>query len=236
VHNLGISGYKTLSDVPYVVREELNERRSVPPGTYILRVLRQRGSFPHLASNEVKFQVVPATPEWQAEQLAGALALLDADHKNLTQTEYEQTKHAERVLRFLGSEAATRELARRFWFHDQQWFRPNISPGSASSSYGLYDEQLSQDFWEFKFGLIGSPHRELAIRELEAAVHDTKHPATPAMVETLALLEIMSNPKYQIPPYGGSANEEWNRQWEAQREVRADAYNDLVAKISKKIQ
>jgi hypothetical protein len=43
--------------------------------------------------------------------LAGALALLEADRKKLTQTEYGQTKHAERVLRSLGSEAATRELA-----------------------------------------------------------------------------------------------------------------------------
>jgi hypothetical protein len=233
----GLGGSQTLSDVPYVIREELNEWRSVPAGRYSLRVLSHRGSVPDLASNEVRFQVIAATPEWQARQLARALVLLDADHKRLTQAEFEQAKHAERVLRFLGSEAATRELARRFWSHDQQGFRPNIhSPGTAYPSYVEYEYQLSVDLSNFEFGLIGSPHRELAIQELVAALHDRQRPATPAMVKTLALLEIMSKPEYQMAPYDNSANEEWKKQWDARRRVRADAYEELVAKLSKEIQ
>lgn len=50
--------------VTYVDNLELNQWKSVPPGTYSLRMG---------ISNEVKFQVLPATPEWQAEQLASAL-------------------------------------------------------------------------------------------------------------------------------------------------------------------
>jgi hypothetical protein len=233
----GIGGYQTLGAAPYVIKEELNEWKSLSPGAYTLRVVSQRASVPDLASNEVRFQVVPATPEWQSKELVRALALLDADHKKLTETEYEQTKHAERVLRFLGSEAATSELARRFWFHDQQWFRPTIhTPGTAHPNYVEYEYQLSVDLSNFEFGLIGSPHRELAIQELEVAIHDRQHSATPAMLQTLALLEIMSNSEYQIPPYDGSANEEWKKQWEARRQVRADAYKDLVTKLSKEIQ
>jgi hypothetical protein len=87
--------------VPYVDNIMLNDSTSVPPGNYSLRLG---------ISNEVKFQVLPATLEWQAEQLASALAVLDGDHKKDKPSDIEQTKQALRVLRFLGSEASTREL------------------------------------------------------------------------------------------------------------------------------
>src|SRR5580693_9459877 len=97
--------------VTYVDDIVLNEWKSMPPGTYSLRIG---------ISNEVTFQVLPATPEWQAEQLAKALAVLDADHTKDTPSDIERTKQALRVLRFLGSKNSTRELARRFWFYDQK--------------------------------------------------------------------------------------------------------------------
>lgn len=231
----GPTGIKTLSSVPYVINEDLNEWKSMAPGRYSLRVLSHRGQF-SFVSNEVDFQVIPATPQWQAKKLADALALLDADHSRITQAEFEQAQHAERVLRFLGSDAATHELVRRFWNHDQKWFPLSPTPSRSYPSYIFYQEQLRQDSWNFKAGLIGSPHRELAIQELQQAVHDRQRPATPNMVQTLALLEIMSNPEYQIPPYGGSANDEEKKQWEARRQVRADAYQNLVVKLSKEIQ
>jgi hypothetical protein len=182
--------YQTLSAVPYVVREELNEWKSMPPGSYSLRVVNHAVA---VASNDVRFQVLPASPEWQAEQLARALVVLDANHKQPTQAEIEQTEHAVRVLRFLGSEASTRELARRFWSHDQQ---RSPTSGVAYPSYGFYRYERSQSYWDFKAGLIGSPYRAVAIQELTAAINDPLHPATRAMVETLALLEIQSNPAY----------------------------------------
>jgi hypothetical protein len=185
-----------------------------------------------VASNEVRFQVLPASPEWQAEQLARALAVLDANHKKPAEAELdEQTKHAVRVLRFLGSEGATRELARRFWSYDQQ--RSN-TPRVAYPSYGFYAYERSQSYWDFKAGLIGSPHRAVAIEELTAAIDDPQHPATRAMVETLALLEIQSNPEYPrfLLPYDGSHSDEW----EKQQRAKAAAYNDLVAKLLTRVQ
>jgi hypothetical protein len=172
--------------VTYVDDMELNEWKSVPPGNYSLRMG---------ISNEVKFQVLPATPEWQAEQLASAMAVLDADHAKDTPSDMERTKQAVRVLRFLGSEASTRELARRFWFYDRQ---RQVHPISAEYPINpfFYGYERSQDYWDIKAGLIASPYRAVAIEELTAAIHDPQHPATRAMVETLALLEIQSKTEY----------------------------------------
>ena len=172
--------------VTYVDEIVLNESKSVAPGNYTLRMG---------ISNDVTFQVLPATPEWQAEQLAKALAVLDADHAKGTPSDIERTKQALRVLRFLGSQNSTRELARRFWFYGQK-----RQVHAISAEYPInplfYGYERTQDYWDIKAGLIASPYRAAAIEELTAAIHDPKHPATRAMVETLALLEIQSKSEY----------------------------------------
>lgn len=230
--------------VPYVDEMVLNESKSVPPGNYILRMG---------ISNEVKFQVLPATPEWQAEQLANALAVLDADHTKDRPPDVERTKQALRVLRFLGSEASTRELARRFWFYDQ---KPQIHPLKAEYPINLlfYGYERSQDYWDIKAGLIASPYRAAAIEELTATIHDPQHPATRAMVETLALLEIQSNPEYprfipmrqynqmelQSPtpecPFLFLPCASRPNKFEKQRQAKGAAYNALVAELLKQVQ
>jgi len=221
----------------------LNDSKAVPPGNYSLRLG---------ISNEVKFQVLPATPEWQAEQLASALAVLDADHTKDTPSEIERTNQAVRVLRFLGSEASTRELARRFWFYDRQ---RQVHPISAEYPINpfFYGYERSQDYWDIKAGLIASPYRAVAIEELTAAVHDPQHPATRAMVETLALLEIHSKPEYprfipiwqygqvelQSPtpdcPFLFLPCASHPSKLEKQRQAKGAAFNDLVAELLKQV-
>jgi hypothetical protein len=227
--------------VPYVDNIVLNDSTSVPPGNYSLRLG---------ISNEVKFQVLPATPEWQAEQLASALAVLDGDHKKDKPSDIERTKQALRVLRFLGSESSTRELARRFWSYDRQ---RQVHPISAEYTINLffYGYERSQDYWDIKAGLIASPYREVAIQELTAAIHDPQHPATRAMVERLALLEIQSKPEYPrfIPmrqynqvelrsptpdcPFLFLPCASHPSKFEKQRQAEGAAYNDLVAELLK---
>jgi hypothetical protein len=204
-------------------------------------------------SNEVKFQVLPATPEWQAEQLASAVAVLDADHTKDPPSDIERTKQAVRVLRFLGSEASTRELARRFWFYDRQC---QVHPISAEYPINLffYGYERTQDYWDIKAGLIASPYRAVAIQELTAAIHDPHHPATRAMVETLALLEIQSKPDYPrfIPmrqynqvelqpptpecPFLLMPCASRPSKFETLRQAKGAAYNDLVAELLKQVQ
>jgi hypothetical protein len=213
-----------LSGVPHKIAEDVNEWKSPPPGSYTLFVVSHRVEGPPdqnghqeeqtVVSNKVRFRVNPATPEWQAEQLAVVVAQLDADYSNFSTQDFVRiTGQAERVLRFLGSEAATRELARRFWTHD-----------------------MRQDGWNFRAGLISSAHRAAAIHELQRAVDDTKHPATRNMLETLAFLEIMSDPNYQIAADANNASDEWKKQWEARRGGRSVAFRNLVAKLQKQIQ
>src|SRR5882762_4014271 len=171
----GLGGEHALDQTPYVVALELNEWQSLPPGGYRLRVVSHRvrvaaaasepgsGMTPvPLASNTVEFQVIAATPAWQAEQLAEAVSVL-ANPGSSDQ----QAAHAARVLRFLGSEAGTRELARRFWAQNDQ-------------PHG----------WDFMFGLVASPHRATAIEGLKAATADPQHAVTRELVQTLAFLEI----------------------------------------------
>jgi hypothetical protein len=147
-------------------------------------------------SNELEFQVIKAPPAWQAEQLAAAERALDsADPRG------EQAKHGARVLRFLGSEAATRELARRFWAGNDQPFG-----------------------WDLKFGLFGSPFRATAIEAMKTALMDPQHPVTQEFVQVLSLLEIQADPKYQLPKYEEKNKEAWTKA----REAQVEALNKLV--------
>jgi hypothetical protein len=86
----------------------------------------------------------------------------------------------------LGSEAATRELAQRFWSGNDQPFG-----------------------WDMKFGLFGSPYRAAAIAVMNTALRDPQHPVTQEFVETLATLEMQSDPRYRLPKYDEKNKEDW---------------------------
>ena len=79
----GLGGEQDLSRKPYPINLELNEWKSLPPGSYRLSIVSHRATVPTdndpsgmgvppipLRSNVVEFQVVKADPEWQGEQLA----------------------------------------------------------------------------------------------------------------------------------------------------------------------
>ncbi|MGC2727669.1 MAG: hypothetical protein WA254_00620 [Candidatus Sulfotelmatobacter sp.] len=176
--------------------------------------------------------------------------MLDADHTKDTPSDIERTKQALRVLRFLGSETSTRELARRFWVYDQ---KRQVRPISAEYPINpfFYGYERTRDYWDIKAGSIASPYRAVAIEELTAAIHDRRHPATRAMVETLALLEIQSKSEYPrfipIRQYGQielqSPTPECPlltlpcairpSELEKQRQAKGAAYNYLVAELLK---
>lgn len=163
---------------PFDVQIELNEWQSLPPGDYRLSINGNRvtvrnnedsmgfgGAQVSLRSNTVAFRIIGAEPAWQAAQLASAVAILDS-----AASKQEDKNHAARILRFLGSEDSTRELARRYI--------------SSDKPFG----------WDFKFGLFGSPHRAIAIQAMHEAITNPDHPVTTEFVETLAALELQSDP------------------------------------------
>jgi hypothetical protein len=204
----GIGGAQPLSSAAATIDIELNEWKSLPPGRYQLRLVSSRvqrqatagetgGSilFVPLRSNTIEFQIVGA-PDWQASELDSAIRALDS---GLTE---ESKRHGARVLRFLGSDAATRELAKRF----------------ADSK----DQVLNTDL---KFGLIGSPRRQVAIDAMKAAITNPQYGIRNDFIETLALLEVQTKSEYDLPLFT-----EANRAaWDAARERKLDAYRAAIA-------
>lgn len=177
VASSNIAAHTLLKKNPFRLDLDLNEWKSLPPGNYRLVVETQRVSqvtatgelVPVLVrSNPVQFQVVDADSAWQDQQLAAAVKALDSGSA-------EQARHAARVLRFLGTEAATHELATRYWSLNRQ-----------------------ANGWDLMFGLVGSPHRDMAIQEMRNAISDPQHPITREFLKTLALLEaVAADPQFK---------------------------------------
>lgn len=217
----GLGGEQDLSDKPFSVNLELNEWMSLPPGSYRLSIVGHRVTVPTenspyessarsipLRSNEVQFEVVKANPAWQGEQLAAAKRTLDSADPTS-----EDAKHAARVLRFLGSEDATRDLARRFWSGNEQPFG-----------------------WDLKFGLLGSPYRAAAIAGMKAALTGSQHPVTQEFVQTLATLEMQSDPKSRLPKYDESNQEAWIKARDAYSAAFDKKMSDHMSEVAAALQ
>ena len=208
----GLFSVDYLNAEPKTIHLELNEWLSIPPGSYHLRIAGHRVGLPgekgkydmsgepfSLLSNEIEFTVTPATPEWRAQALAEAVSTLDsADPKS------EEAHHAARTLRFLGTEGAMREMARRYW-------AGNESPNG----------------WEFRLGLYNPSHRAAAIEEMKAEIADPAHPVSQEFIRALADLEMFSNPKYDLPPYDPNKQDEY----EAFMKQRDAAENAIIADL-----
>jgi hypothetical protein len=215
----GLSSEVDVGEKPFEIDLDLNEWKTLPPGSYHVTVVGNRikrgteadmrkwnkPNIP-LRSNSVEFEVVAADPDWQAAQLGAATRTLDSPDAS-----DEEKKHAARVLRFLGSEGATRELARRY-----------LSSGDGFS-------------WEMKFGLFGSPHRALAIDAMRAELTDAQHPVTQEYVDTLVRLEMQSDEHYRMPRYDPSHQEEFNKAreaYEAEFKKRVNNYFSEAAEFA----
>ncbi len=213
----GIFSEQDPAQHPLTMELELNEWESLPSGSYRLTIIGNRLGLGQerdatswhntnipLRSNAVEFEVASADPDWQASQLRGASRILDSPDAKT-----EEKEHAARILRFLGSEASTRELARR---------------------YGSVDDPFE---WEFKFGLFSTPHRELAIQAMKAELSDPEHPVTRAYISTLVALEMLVDPKWRLPAYDSSRPEEWHRASDAHYAEVERRVNEYMQQASK---
>lgn len=193
----GLSSNQDLRRSP-AIKIELNEWRSLPPGSYKISIVGNRinsgtekdlsswGNDPiPLRSNPITIRVEKAGLSWQTMQLSDAVKALDSPN-----TTENQKRHAIRVLRFLGSEDATRELVRRFMTGPQELL------------------------WDSKAGLYGSPFRPTAILEMKAALNTTRGHVREEFVDTLVNLELQSDSRYR-PSQTDHKNDE----------VRARAFN-----------
>jgi len=158
----GLSGFQKLSEHPAVIHRALNEWvRFNQPGRYHVvvtssRVSRVGAEFlskpREVPSDGLWLTVIPATPEWQAATLGEALA----HDKNETR--------AIAMLRYLGTPAAAREMARR-----------------------LNDQNAA---YEFKLGLASTPAREAALKSLDELLNDPDFPVNGLFLDTMSLVAL----------------------------------------------
>ncbi|HEX8070539.1 MAG TPA: hypothetical protein VF546_11340 [Pyrinomonadaceae bacterium] len=209
----GLSSTPTLEAKPYVVPADLNEWfRFDRPGRFRLyvtspRVYSQRAragreSFV-LTSNVVTFDVLPAEPAWARQRLRAITQTLDAPGQGSARRE------TCRELRFLNTEAATRELVRRFQGHDECDF-------------------------DYAFGLYGTPHRALAVAEMERQLGAPAFPVTRAFLNTLARLAFWSQNPPPLPPYPDDTErrKDWEELWHARRAAQAQVVGRYLERLA----
>ncbi|HLM56941.1 MAG TPA: hypothetical protein VK422_12555, partial [Pyrinomonadaceae bacterium] len=214
----GLRAYPELEAKPYVVNAELNERvRFERPGRYRLYVTshrvaplrrREEDGETLVTSNVVEFEILPADPAWSKRALAEAVRVLDSKGAGANH------RAACRVLRFLNTEAATRELARHF--------REDESPGGCER--------------EFNFGLLATPHRALAVSEMERRLVAPDHPVTTEFLRTLAFLSLLQQQGFApLPPYvpGDEARTElFTKEYERRRAAYKTTLDGYVRRLA----
>jgi len=211
----GLGGVRTLDEDAAIVYADLNEWiRFQSPGRYRLiaassRVSRRApedqqnhwGTPVELTSNTVELEILPFSAAVAIEQIQKALLILDRPRDPEKEAE---RRVACRALRFLGTEAAARELARRFTGQDQQC-----------------------DF-EYMAGLFSSPHRALILEMLEGQLESPDHPLTSRYIYTLSALAHMhqygSLPRYPADA-SSKAKEDWQKDYNQRVQSRQELYN-----------
>ena len=202
----GIRSIPDLTDKPHVMPVELNEwQRIDKPGHYRLYVVSSRvgrkgggRTFLDNASSPVVSNVIEF--DVLPPGTKWPTQKLNEAISALTKPGGDH-RAACRILRFLGTTAAATEMRKRFRGDDQQCE------------------------WNYKFGLIGSPHRDYVIRDMENAISLREQPVTSHFIDTLAVLEFTKRAT-ALPPYP-AGNEEQIRQWQIESERRRSLYNEL---------
>lgn len=203
----GLRGYPELTNKPEVITAELNEwMRFDKPGRYRLYVVSHR-----VAKMKVKGDPFGGTGQTTVSNVLD-FEILPVDKKWSAQKLNEAVtllakpdadhRGACRILRFLGTTQAASEMIKRFRGDDR-----------------------GCDF-EFGFGLIGSPHRDFIIREMENALSSPEQPIVTSFINNLALLEFTRQTP-AIPPYPVEGTDEQARQWQDQRKELLRALEQL---------
>jgi len=182
----GLFSEQQVTAKPISTALELNEWVTLPPGEYRLRVLSKRISlgsegnyktWDHASvpvqSDWISFRITKPEPAWQLSTLRDATTTLDS-----ASSTPDQEEHAARVLRFLNSEDAARDLARRFW----------KSEGNLR--------------WNFEAGLYGTPFRRTAIQEMKTVLRESRDGTRDWFIDVLVNLEMQSDPRFRQLRYG----------------------------------
>lgn len=211
----GLRGIPDLTEKPYLITAELNEwQRIEKPGHYRMYVVSsrvgekgERGTFLDNGSSPVISNVIEfdVLPADQKWTRQKLSEALSA----LTKLDADH-KSGCRTLRFLGTTAAATEMRKRFRGDDNKCE------------------------WQYKFGLIGSPHRDFVIRDMENAISLREQPVTSHFISTLAFLEFIKRAG-PAPPYTGDTDGQISQQRQSlYDELRVHYLRQLVIAIPQK--
>ena len=209
----GLRGFGELTDKPRLINAELNEwKRLDKPAHYRLYVV----------SHRVGAKTRSIDPLANGKPVASNVVefeILPADKKWANQKLNEATAALSkpldddrspcRTLRFLSTMAAASEMVRRF-------------RGDHKCDY------------EYQFGLIGSPHRHLVIREMEKTLSSPQHPVSGSFLYVLTLLEL-TRQQPAPPSYPVNGTDEQVSQWQTQQSQRRSAFEQLQVNYARQL-
>lgn len=175
----GLTNHEFLKPKAWTINLDLNEWvRFTKPGEYKLTVTSTRvkvvdsskpyGTAPVAAvSNEVTLKILPRDPQWEKRAYEEAVATLSNPSAATEDTlGRSQRLRALEILRFLGTEDATRELANQ-----------------------LRSEAWSRGDFVCYIGLVTSPHRAVGLEALKERLVEPDRPIDDSIIDTLVRLE-----------------------------------------------
>ncbi len=203
----GLGGIRQLDAAPFSAEAELNEWWTLKPAHYRVhaisrRVARQPGrgeqtpdarASETLRSNTIEFEVKPADPAWQAEQLRGAVQAFTGASSP------DDVRGAARTLRFLNTKDSTRALAR------------------------LFEGYQQTGGWDLLAGLYGSPRRDLAIEAMRAEVAVPDRAITNDFLRALVDLQVTADRAWDPPAFTAAEDAEAATVFWTRREAHTQA-------------
>ncbi|MFZ1035438.1 MAG: hypothetical protein WAN72_25885 [Candidatus Acidiferrales bacterium] len=174
----GLTSFDFLTSTPKIIHLNLNEWVSFDrPGTYRVSVVshrvgdsaitdESRGNEIELKSNWIAIRIVVPDPSWQSAQLANARQVLDHTPQPPPPVQDPAREAAMAQLRYLGTEAAAREMARRL--------RGDDNNGDVACV----------------FGLIASPHRDAGLAEMNRLFTAPDFPVSANFLLAMSILPL----------------------------------------------
>ena len=208
----GLRSIPDLTEKPYLINADLNEwQRIDKPGHYRMYVVSGRvaqkgqpGFF--LGGGLTAVSNVIEFEVLPADKKWAANKLKEI--KAALSKPGRDHRSACRALRFLGTPEAVVELRKRF----------------------RGDDDTCE--WEYKFGLIGSPHRDLVISEMANAISLREQPVTSHYLRTLVLLEFAKRKGPETPYVSGADSDDQVR---AQMERQERVYDELYVQYLRQL-
>jgi len=170
-----MGGEIDLAETPVLIKQTLNERfRMDTPGKYHISVTAWKFGVSAI-SDTVDLEILPSDPAWEKAELSRATSLIDSGS--------DKQSEGCLILRYLGTDAANLEMARRY-----------SGRGACAQVFDL--------------PIISAPNRKDVLEVLESGLRDPDKPITAMYLRVLAFVSLyQQHPEwYPQPPTPAEQN------------------------------